>query len=90
MVAHGVGVPSDQIMSELSRFRDRAPLIKSDGREPTPLRVLRPVPTVKTISGKGLGHIEIYLVFHDKVTDSAQLARHRCGSSSWLSGTLSM
>ena len=62
-VAHGVGVPSDQIISELSRFQGTEQrLIRHRGFEPTPIQAHCSIPAVKSFrSGKRLGDIEGHL-----------------------------
>ena len=48
IVAHGVGVPSDQIISELSSFLGMEQrLIRPRGCEPTPIELTGPIPAVK-------------------------------------------
>src|SRR6266576_3494849 len=92
IVAHGVGVPSDQITIELSIFTGmRQRPIKSCGFEPTPFPAYCPVPTEKLFLGKGPRDIERHLIAHDVVTSPRELMGHRLDGDHSLSlGLLSV
>jgi hypothetical protein len=78
MLAHGVGVPSDQIISELSIFQGRDSGQSDFVVVNQPLGKLTAQPSLqRSLSGKGLGDIERNSILHDVITSPAQLVGHR-------------
>jgi hypothetical protein len=77
-VAHGVGVPSDQIIAELSIFRDGTAANQDSWLLTNPNTSSLPRPNREcSLSGKRLADIERNLVFHNVITSPTQLVRHR-------------
>src|ERR1700751_5145570 len=77
-VAHGVGVPSDQIIAELSIVRDGTAANQASWFSTNPYASSLPRPNREcSLSGKSLGDIERNLVFHNVITSPTQLVSHR-------------